>query len=119
MVNGVNHAGNNIFGRPFAIGHNVAKTIPGLSYRETEILGEIREKVSTSLGIPVKFNLGRQSDCGLTIALVGMTGASACGNRPPFLLTRNILTEMAEDEGKYQKRMSWIQQEMRQQAELE
>ena len=103
-----------------AWGNNAAKTASGLSCRETEILNQIRGKVSAGLGVPVKFNEGEQSDCGqFTIALVGMNGASACGTRHPFLITRNMLTQMAECEDKYRHFMSMVQEHIQQVITLE
>ena len=115
MMNGIgsNHIGNN----PIVcrMRSNVTKDESGLSYRESQILSLIRDIV----GGPVELNLGQRSDCGLTIAALGFAGASGCGSRPSFLITPNILREMAECEDKFHEHMSWIQRAVQQQTELE
>jgi len=113
---------NPISGRLPAWGNtgNTSKTASDLNYRETEILNQIRDKVSAGLGVPVKINAGSQSDCGqFNVALIGVGGASACGTRQPFLITRNMLTQMAEDENKYSQLMSMIQEQIQQVITLE
>jgi len=100
----------------FLARRNTAETVSGLNYRETEILNQIRDKVSTGLGVPVKFNLddGKQTERGLTLTLIGTGGASACGTRQPFMITRNMLSQMAECENKYRQLMSMVQEQIQQ-----
>jgi len=118
MFNSVNSIGNAPL--PFPAWRNATKNANGLNYRETEIFNQIRDKVSSSLGVPVKINEGSTSDCGqFTIALIGAGGASASGTRQPFMITRNMLAQMAEDENKYNHFMSMIQNQMQQTISLE
>ena len=119
MFNSVNAIGNSPF--PFPARRNIAETVSGLNYRETEILNQIRDKVSTGLGVPVKFNLddGKQTERGLTLTLIGTGGASACGTRQPFMITRNMLSQMAECENKYRQLMSVVQEQIQQTISLE
>jgi len=100
--------------------HNITKDFSGLSPRETEILNQIKTKVSATLGATVKMDEGVQSDCGqFTLAFVGAVGASACGTRSPVLVNRNMLAQMAESEEMFHHFMSVIEQNMQQTIETE
>ena len=114
MLNGINT--NTFGGRPFVCQTrtNVTSDESGLSEREREILAQIRNKV----GGPVELNLGQQSG-GFTVALLGFGGASWCGTRQPFLITKCILAEMADSPQKFTEHMSWIGQQIQQQFEME
>ena len=101
------------FGR---IGANLSEDVSGLTDRETEIFNQIRDKI----GGPVKFNLGDlTSDCGRTISVLGFTGFSALGERSPFMITHDMLREMATDENVYRERMAWVQEMLTQQNHME
>jgi len=92
---------------------NAHKTVSGLTNRETEVLNQIRDKVSAALGVPVMINKGEQSDCGqFNMAFTGVVGVSATGPRQPFLITPNMLTQMAEDENKFHHFMAKIQEQI-------
>ena len=85
----------------------------GLSNREKEIFNQISDKVSAQLGVPVIINKGTQSDCGqFNLALTGVVGVTANGPRAPFLITTNMLTQMAECEEKYNFLMAKIQEQI-------
>ena len=85
----------------------------GLSNREKEIFNQISDKVSAQLGVPVIINKGMQSDCGqFNLALTGVVGVTANGPRDPFLVTPNMLTQMAECEEKYNFLMAKIQEQI-------
>jgi len=115
MMNGVGL--NNVRNTPaMQSGRNLTSSTQGLSYRETEILNQIQSTV----GGPVKINLGSTCEIsGFTIAFKGFGGASASGVRDPFMVTKNMLREMAENENKYNEWMSWVREQMQQQTELE
>ena len=116
MTNGIgaNHAGGN----PFVGGWraNVKADESKLSCKERRVLTQIRDKV----GGPVKINLGQQSDCGqFTLKGIGFGGVSACGARPPFLVTAPMLKEMAGCEKAFRKFMVMIEGQLQKQAEME
>ena len=93
----VNHVGNT---SPWLSGRNLTSSTQGLSKREKEIMKEIENMV----GGPVKLNLGTKCETsGFTIAFKGFGGASASGVRDPFMITPDMLKEMAGDEGKYNR----------------
>jgi len=110
---GLNSMRNTLFGQQTHRKQSAAS--PSLTSRETEILSQIQKMVGGS----VKVNEGSQSACGLNIALIGFNGASVCGTRSPFMVTPNMLREMAEDDDKFQHWMSWIQQGMQRQTSFE
>ena len=115
MMDGIDfgHVGNT---SPWLSGRNLTASTQGLSNREKEILNEIQNMV----GGPVQLNLGTKCETsGFTIAFKGFGGASASGVRDPFMITKNMLREMAEDENKYNEWLSWIREQMQQQTELE
>jgi len=93
-------------------GNNVVKNVEGLSIREEEILAQLRQMLQEGLGVPVKFNLGYTSSGGLTVAFVGIIGANADRERLPFLITRNMLSEMAADEAAYRKWMDMAKRQI-------
>ena len=101
------------FGR---IGANLSATMPGITEREEEILNQIRDKVGGS----VKFNLGDYTnDAGQTLTVLGFTGFGASGERSPFMITHDMLREMATDENVYRERMAWVQEMLTQQNFME
>ncbi|MCL1883440.1 MAG: hypothetical protein FWF81_06800 [Defluviitaleaceae bacterium] len=112
MVSGINPS-------QLPILSNITSNTQGLSNREKEILCQIREKISSELGVPVKINMGQQLSNGMTISLTGFAGASADGTRSPLVLTKNILAEMASDERKYDEWMAWIRTQMQELISLE
>jgi len=93
------------------------ETVSDLTDRESEILARIREMV----GSPVKFNMGDYTcnDRGLTLFMVGFDGVGASGYRPPFMITRDMLREMADDESVYHDRMEWVREALQHQSERE
>jgi len=79
-----------------------ARSVDDLNFRETEIVRRIQDKLS-SLGSSLKFDVGHNS-VSVTMFIGGKTDAPA-----PFVLSRQLLAEMAEDEDKYREWMSKIQ----------
>jgi len=101
------------FGR---IGSNLSSDASGLTGRETEIFNRIQDKV----GGPVKFNMGDYTcEQGRTLTVLGFTGFSASGERSPFMITHDMLREMAADENVYRERMAWVQEMLTQQNFME
>ena len=112
MMTGVNTQSTS----PWMSGRNLTTSTQGLSYREVEALNKIKDAVGSS----VKLNLGTTCEkTGLTITFKGFLGASACGTRGPFMVTHQILSEMAEDQDKFNKWMQWVQDSLHQQSGLE
>ena len=99
------------FGR---VGGNLTATAPNLTERESEIFDRIRDMV----GGPVKFNLGCYTgECGRTITTIGFViGAT---ERTPFMITHDMLREMAADENVYRERMAWVQEMLQLQNDSE
>jgi hypothetical protein len=115
MVNNIG-ANSSLSSMPFM--RNVTKIMPNLSERESKILDELREKISSQFGVPVKINPGTQGNSGLTVAFTGFVGGFFNGeNRAEmFLITPAMLAEMAENEYRHAHWMDWIQETaMRQQ----
>jgi hypothetical protein len=115
MINNIG-ANSSLSRMPFM--RNVTKTMPNLSDRESEILGELREKISSQFGVPVKISHGTRGESGLNVAFTGFMGGFFNGeNRAEmFLITPSMLAEMAESEYRHSHWMDWIQETaMRQQ----
>ena len=87
-----------------------ATNVPDLSFRESEIANRIREKLSP-LGSSLLFDVGHNS------VSVTMFIGDRTGSTPPFVLCRQVLAEMAEDENKYCEWMSKIQDMITQQRD--
>ena len=104
---------------PREFGQNTAKNVEGLTKREEEILAQIREKVSSGLGVPVKFNFGERFECGRTIAFLGMRPPSVDAPRSAFLVTKGLLQEMAACEIAFEKGMAMVRQQITQTIEAE
>jgi len=93
---------------------NLVETASELTAKEKDVLNKIKDKVSSTLGIPVMLDLGKKSDCGqFTIASQGFVAWLGQGaENSPFVVNRAMLSEMAEDEEKFQEWMKWIQERM-------
>jgi len=78
-------------------------------------MDKIRERVAP-LNIPVKIDTGRNFDCGYTLSFTGVAGHGD-GNAS-FLISMDILTDMAEDEAVYRKWMAKISERVQQEQEL-
>ena len=115
MMNGINTRGTGNTHLSHQMQRNTTKDETGLTYREREMLGKIRNMI----GSPVKLNLGVQNESGFTLAETGFWPTPENSTRPPFLITQNILAEMAECEQKFNEHMIWIQRAIQQQAYLE
>ena len=101
------------FGR---IGANLSSDVSGLTDKETEIFNKIQDKV----GGLVKFNMGDYvCESGRKLTVLGFTGFSASGERSPFMITHDMLREMAADENVYHKQMAWVQEMLAQQNNTE
>jgi len=87
----------------------VATSVSDLNFRETEIVNRIQNKLS-SLGSSLKFDVGHNS-VSLTMFIGDKTD-----NPPPFVLSRQVLAEMAEDKNVYREWMSKIQEMVSQQS---
>jgi hypothetical protein len=75
----------------------------------------IKERVAI-LNIPVKIDTGQKSDCGLTLSFTGI--ASRGNGNVAFLISKDILNDMAEDETAYRKWMAKISERVQQEKEL-
>ena len=92
----------------------VATSVSDLTGREEEIVNKIRNMLSP-LGVPLKFDLGRQSECspGLSLSVTAFIGDTS-GNPAPFVLSRQMLAAMAEDREKYNEIMQRIEKQIEQ-----
>lgn len=90
--------------------NNLTKNMASLTEKEDKILGDIRNKVSSTIGTPVKINLGTTSECGRwSIALKGILEPNS---QLTFIVMPQMLSEMANDEEKYRYWMSFIQNQI-------
>ena len=120
MVNGIGSAGNSNSIWEYHGKHNVAEIAPELTFKEQEIFNKIQKIVQSAYDVPVKFNQGHTGENGLTVSMIGFYGPpDKKGNRPSFLITQGMLTEMANDAAKYKEYMGIVQQEIKQRAEYE
>ena len=86
-----------------------ATSVSDLSYRENEIVNKIRDKLAP-LGSSLKFDVGHNS-----VSVTMFIGNKTDSPRP-FVLNRQLLAEMADDENKYREWMSKIQDMITQQS---
>ena len=84
-----------------------AQNVPDLTYREQEIVNRLRSQLS-AIGSELLFDLGRnfEGEDG-TMFVTGFFGNMRDVNSP-FILSRQTLAEMAEDDAKYQEWISKI-----------
>lgn len=106
MINGIS---SSMFGRP-PMTQNITKDFSGLTYRETEILGKIKEKVSSEFDVPVKLNHGSTGPSGLTVAFTGFSQSIKNGvpHTTQFLIMPQMLAEAAECEERFISLMEWV-----------
>jgi hypothetical protein len=101
---------NNSFRQRSPIPDGVVASIDNLTDRESEIINQIKARV----GIPVKIDLGREFETAkgtFTLQSMGFTSTGATGDarNRVFLLSRQMLADMAADDTRYRDIMASIE----------